>query len=120
MVRVAVLAPALVGRKMTPIWQISPAARVTPAQLEPVRMNSALLTDRLLMVKVAAPVFWMVSDCTALAVPTCWFPKSSAVGDTVSAPVTPVPVRLTVWIGLAPPEVCQASLTRKSADAKPG
>src|SRR5437763_1975739 len=53
-----------------------------------------------LIVKVAVPVFFSVTTCAALAVPTVWLPKLKEVGERLTAGVpvpddTPLPLRLT-------------------------
>ena len=51
----------------------------------------------LLMVKLAVPVFDMVTVCAVLVVPTFWLVKVKLVGERLTWPERPVPVRAAVW-----------------------
>jgi len=82
--------PCAVGVKVTVMVQLVPAGTALPQLLvwakSPVIWMPLRLTG-------ALPVLVKVSVCAAL-VPTTWFPKLRAVGESVAALMAPVPVRL--------------------------
>jgi hypothetical protein len=74
--------PVLVGLKITLIVQLAFAARDEGQVL--VSEKSAVLVLAILMLvidKDAFPVFVSVTTCEVLAMPTCWLPKLTLVGD---------------------------------------
>jgi hypothetical protein len=93
----AVRAPVAVGRKVTLMVQLAPAAKLDPQVV--VRVKLVLLVPVMAMLEIVrtpAPLLVKVTDRAALVVFTVWFPKASDVGDKVTAGTTPEPVRLTV------------------------
>jgi hypothetical protein len=97
-VTLADLAPAAVGVNFTLMVQLAATAKLAPQLF--VWAKSPLLlpvTEMLVRVKAAVPLFVSVIALEALATPTGWLPNASDVGDKVTAGAVPVPVRATVW-----------------------
>jgi hypothetical protein len=92
----ALLDPVVVGRKVTLIVQVPPAAKLVPhvlvweksAELDPVRVMP-------LIVMLELPVFLSVVARAVLAVFTACTPNAKEVGDRLAVGPVPVPVKVT-------------------------
>jgi hypothetical protein len=81
----AVSAPVVVGPKCPWIVQFAPAARLAPQLLPKTNEEASVpVTAMLVIDRLAAPVFVMVTDCDALEVPTTWVPKERLVLENVT------------------------------------
>jgi len=93
-VKLALLAPVVVGAKTTLIEQAAEAANVDP-QVLPLVLNcpeSAPLKAMLEMFSVVFPVLVSVTALLLLDVPVFWFPNAMEVGASPTTAATPVPV----------------------------
>jgi hypothetical protein len=101
-VNTAVLAPVVVGVKVTLIVQFAPAARVAPQVAVCAKLPGfSPVSTILLMVNGAVPALIRVTVLAALVVFTNWPANVSEVGDTPAIGAMPVPLSVTVNVGFA-------------------
>src|SRR5581483_2175306 len=93
MVTVPVRAPVAAGAKVTLIVQLAPAATELPQVWVCAKSPLAVM---LVIVKIEVLVFFTVTDCAALVVPSGWLPnvRFGGVKLTVAGGVVPVPVKV--------------------------
>jgi hypothetical protein len=91
---VAVLVPAAVGLKMTPMLQLPDPCRLDPQVLLATEKSPAFVPAivTLAIEIVVVPLLPSVTVCAALAVPTSTVPNDKLGGITVSVLIVPVPV----------------------------
>jgi hypothetical protein len=94
MVSVPLLAPVVVGVKVTLIEQEVSAARLA---LQVLVWEKSPLMAILVIVRVELPVFRRLTLCAMLLEPTACAAKVREVEETTADVATPFPVRLTVW-----------------------
>jgi len=85
--------PVAVGVNLTLILQLDPAVSDEP---HVVVSEKSPLTAMLVIFSAAVPVFFNVTLCDALVVPTLREPKLKLVGERLTTGAVPVPVRLTI------------------------
>jgi hypothetical protein len=82
-----------VGLNVTVTVQVAPALNDVPHVFDCEKSPPAATP---VSVRVAVPVFVIVTACPALSVPTFSLPKVKLVADNFTPGAVPVPVRLTV------------------------
>ena len=96
----ALLWPFVVGLKVALMVQLAPTARLLPQVLDSLKSCGSEPPNKiLLMVKVAVPVFVMVTVWGALVMPTFSFPNGRPAVDKLIFGCVPVPDEGINWVG---------------------
>ena len=100
MITEALLEPVVVGVNVAVMVQLAPAARLLPQVLASLKSCGSVPPNKiLLMVKVAVPVFVMVTVWGALVTPTFSFPNGRPAVDKLIFGCVPVPDKGNSWVG---------------------